>query len=65
MRAGRFAEDACPSACPLCDQLRRRHLPVGLCGACDHAGGVKADGRVYKLQPVAVSAPEGPGISTL
>jgi len=48
---GRFRADACPSACPLCDALRARHLPVGLCGQCDHIGGIRVDGRVYVLMP--------------
>lgn len=66
MRAGRFRENvACPGPCPLCDALRQRHLPVGLCPDCDHSGGVALDGLRYKLEPAGKWPPDGPGISTL
>lgn len=40
--------------CNVCEALKRRHLPVGLCGSCTHPGGVQLGG--HKL--VLVARPE-------
>lgn len=40
--------------CSMCEALRRRKLPLGLCPRCTHQGGFSINGERFVLVPTGV-----------